>query len=118
MKTLTQTPLHYHDCDKCIYLGTYNKEDMYYCSGMNETLIGRYGAHGDYQSGLTFMFSQPILNLAAKLAYDNGYLSLATIANQHSQWLRTKIAGDGEQIIAGWFYKYKLQLWVPKELGG
>jgi len=49
---------HTHDCDRCIFLGPWEKYDLYYCPGkdtVDTTVIARYGSLGDnYRSGLTF----------------------------------------------------------------
>jgi hypothetical protein len=53
-----------HDCNKCVYLGSYSfckkdlwkKYDLYFCGqgGTGNTLVARYGDEGpEYLSGLT-----------------------------------------------------------------
>ena len=47
-------PLFEHDCDCCLYLGTYNGADLYFCpSDMGiPTVISRFSSEGgDYASG-------------------------------------------------------------------
>jgi len=45
-----------HDCDKCYYLGHYEKYDLYYCSKSTiPSVIARYGNEGwNYASGMIF----------------------------------------------------------------
>lgn len=53
----TDKPIHKHDCDRCVFLGSFNGEDLYYCPTYDKsfpkgwTLISRYGVDGDYCSG-------------------------------------------------------------------
>lgn len=56
---MSDTPRYQHDCDHCVYLGNYEKCDLYVCVGkaQNEidcTVIARYGDQGDYTSGICF----------------------------------------------------------------
>ena len=49
-----ETPKYIHDCEECIYLGTYNETDLYFCDA-TPTVISRYSDNGpDYKSGLIF----------------------------------------------------------------
>jgi len=48
------SPLHEHDCDKCMFLGQYDGHDLYFCLGREKTLIARNGPEGDYSSGSCF----------------------------------------------------------------
>lgn len=42
-----------HDCEECLWLGTYRGNDLYYHPGDNQTVIARFGDDGpDYHSGL------------------------------------------------------------------
>ena len=55
--TGNEKPNYKHDCEKCIYLGVFNGDDLYYCSGSRgniPTVISRYGEDGEYQSGMIF----------------------------------------------------------------
>jgi len=43
-----------HDCDACVYLGSDEKNDFYFCKKAIPTVIARFGNNGeDYTSGLT-----------------------------------------------------------------
>ena len=53
-ETGNEIPLHKHDCQSCIYLGTFGEDDLYYHPGQRPTLIARYGIDGNYASGLIF----------------------------------------------------------------
>lgn len=47
-------PLFEHDCGTCVFLGTFDHNDLYYCSGANgfRTVIARYDDAGPgYVSG-------------------------------------------------------------------
>jgi hypothetical protein len=50
-------PVHEHDCDRCTYIGPVvlagNRYDVYACPQVHEipTVIMRWGAMGDYDSG-------------------------------------------------------------------
>ena len=71
-------PLHQHDCTCCIYLGTVEECDLYYCgqSGFGSTVSARFSSDGpDYLSGLCFS-KKGILRVAAKRAIKLGYLSV------------------------------------------
>jgi hypothetical protein len=49
-----------HDCCKCIFLGQYEKADLYVCldDGVIDTVIARFSsATPDYLSGLTFAYA-------------------------------------------------------------
>ena len=61
---------HYHDCSQCHFLGRHEDNDLYFCP-VEPTIIARYGADGDYWSGLVFGYvkdSIPGLNEALKRA--------------------------------------------------
>lgn len=61
-------PVHQHDCDRCVYLGTINRDrfgddvdgnkiDCYWCKSPSspnlDSVIGRFGSNGpDYSSSL------------------------------------------------------------------
>ena len=47
------TPKFRHNCDQCVFLGTYENRDMYFCSQSDmPTVIARYGnADHQYVSG-------------------------------------------------------------------
>lgn len=89
--TVLSGPVHEHDSDCDVYLGTREVTssspdvdgvihserrtyDLYWCQGQN--LLARYGKDGDYASGMSFVFSSPIIHLAYELAMaDNSPLS-------------------------------------------
>jgi hypothetical protein len=49
------TPLYEHDCDSCVFLGTFDNKDLYFCPKGMTTIIARNSSVGhDYQSGLVF----------------------------------------------------------------
>ncbi len=55
-------PLHTHDCDACVYLGSLNGTDHYFCP-RDKSLIQRFGSngweylHGPWQTSLCFPHS-------------------------------------------------------------
>lgn len=52
---MKQRPIHQHDCNNCVFLGTFQNNDLYYCNQHGRpTVIARYGPSGEYASGLTF----------------------------------------------------------------
>lgn len=64
-----------HNCDKCVYLGTFNQFDLYYCNQevLGPTVVARYGnLPHEYLSGLT-MTDLPLLE-AKKRAKERGLL--------------------------------------------
>lgn len=67
-----------HDCEECVFLGTYNQYDLYFC-GANPTVIARYGTDGDYLSGLHFIPYEPALALAASRAIEAGLVTAERI---------------------------------------
>jgi hypothetical protein len=50
-----------HDCDQCKPLGAHDEFDLYFCEqhGM-PTVIARFGADGDYLSGMCFATDGPL----------------------------------------------------------
>lgn len=92
-------PVHVHDCSRCIFLGNYTDYqnqvcDLYICIDEEHpslsSLICRYGDDGDYSSGIEFCMSNPGLNDAFKLAYEQGYIrgDLFTYCkSQQIRWL-------------------------------
>lgn len=45
-------PMWEHDCDCCVYLGTFNNADLYFCPRGIPTVISRFSSDGpDYCSG-------------------------------------------------------------------
>jgi hypothetical protein len=51
-----ETPLFKHDCENCVFLGSYKNKDLYSCSQGNEinTVIFRNSSNDfDYASGLS-----------------------------------------------------------------
>lgn len=55
---LSNKSLFYHNCKKCCFLGTFDGNDLYFCSYGNmgiPTVIARYGEDPrDYWSGMAF----------------------------------------------------------------
>lgn len=51
-----ETPLFAHDCETCIFLGTFNGKDLYFHrSELETTVLARDSSEpGDYSSGLEF----------------------------------------------------------------
>lgn len=73
---LKTKPRFKHDCKLCVYLGEYEKYDLYYCEPGNN-VISRFGNNGeDYNSGLVFATPDGFdpLYEAKKRAIDKGYL--------------------------------------------
>ena len=70
-----QQPLHKHDCDVCIFLGSFNGEDLYFHPIAPLTLISRAGEGSHYLSGLPFWNVEPQLGEAARRAVDIGVLT-------------------------------------------
>lgn len=68
-------PQHLHDCEECVFLGTQENYDLYYCSA-NPTVIARYGSDGDYLSGLILTERIPVLAVAAERAIAAGVLTV------------------------------------------
>jgi hypothetical protein len=74
-------PKYKHDCDKCIFLGSYSSNDMdhdlYYCSQKGfPTVISRHGDEGEkYTSGIELAKTNtlPSLAEALKRAIEKGY---------------------------------------------
>ena len=75
---MADKPLFIHDCDRCIFLGTYKNEDLYFCVAGNmglDTVIARYGNKGyEYTSGLSFADSVPVLAEAKRRAKEKNLL--------------------------------------------
>jgi len=76
-KTAIPDPIHKHDCDVCIYLGSYQlilDYDLYLCQA-SKTVIARWGSEGNqYDSGLALIPNYPAITVAARraLAYFMG----------------------------------------------
>ena len=86
-------PLHTHDCDKCIFLGSDNENDYYYCHDEKHpvlsSLIARYGEEEKYTSGLSFAMSSIPINNALKLAVEQNVLNQETkdyIKDKQNEW--------------------------------
>lgn len=74
----TDTPIHVHDCDRCVFLGCHDGQDLYFCpSQMGSTdrwtLISRYGIDGDYCSG-GWKMKNPHMVEAHRRAVERGFL--------------------------------------------
>ena len=70
-------PIYTHDCDICIYLGSYQlviDYDLYLCEA-GKTLVARWGSEGpQYDSGLALITRDSVIAVAARraLAYFMG----------------------------------------------
>lgn len=71
-------PRHQHDCEECVFLGTHERYDLYYCKA-NPTVIARYGTEGDYLSGLAAASLVPVLAIATVRAITAGVLTTEQI---------------------------------------
>lgn len=49
-------PRYKHDCESCIFLGSYKQYDLYVCLH-RPTIIARFGELGEYDSGLEMAMS-------------------------------------------------------------
>ena len=76
-KTAIPDPIYKHDCDFCIYLGSYQlylDYDLYLCEA-SKTLIVRWGSEDhQYDSGLALITHDSVIAVAARraLAYYMG----------------------------------------------
>ena len=76
-KTAIPDPIYKHDCDVCIYLGSYQlyvDYDLYVCKA-GKTLVARWGSEGNqYDSGLALIPHNFAISVAARraLAYYMG----------------------------------------------
>ena len=76
-KTAIPDPIYKHDCDVCIYLGSYQlylDYDLYLCEA-SKTVIARWGSEGhQYDSGLALITHDFATAVAARraLAYFMG----------------------------------------------
>lgn len=95
-----RTPRFVHDCACCIYLGDFSENgktvDLYaHASGETPTVIARYGADGDYHSGLSFSYgASPALTEARRRAEERGLLATnpAAAHTAEIEKLRARIA--------------------------
>ena len=76
-ETAIPDPIYKHDCDVCIYLGSYQlilDYDLYLCQA-SKTVIARWGSEGpQYVSGLALITHDSVIAVAARraLAYYMG----------------------------------------------
>ena len=76
-ETAIPDPIYKHDCDVCIYLGSYQlilDYDLYLCQA-SKTVIARWGSEGpQYDSGLALIQHNFAISVAARraLAYYMG----------------------------------------------
>lgn len=82
-------PIHQHDCDSCIYVGSftwvrYSREhaderqlqhDCYVCPSKPVNLVVRFGELGEYASGVEFMRHSKTIRMAYELAIANESLN-------------------------------------------
>ena len=70
-KTAIPDPIYKHDCDICIYLGSYQlylDYDLYVCKA-GKTLVARWGSEGyQYDSGLALIPHNFAIAVAARRA--------------------------------------------------
>jgi hypothetical protein len=68
-----------HDCNRCIFLGSYEGNDLYYCciNPRLETIIARHSNKpDDYTSGLFLYRVDPLITEGVMRAKSKGYLQL------------------------------------------
>ena len=76
-KTAIPDPIYKHNCDVCVFLGSYqlvHDYDLYLCEAC-KTVIARWGSEGyQYDSGLALITHYPATAVAARraLAYYMG----------------------------------------------
>ena len=77
-KTAIPDPIYKHDCDVCVFLGSYHQlavpYDLYLCKA-GKTLVARWGSEGyQYDSGLALIQHNFAISVAARraLAYYMG----------------------------------------------
>lgn len=75
------TPLYTHDCEHCVFLGTFDVADLYFCTQelvgdkAFKTVIARHGSdEADYISGLALAHINRHLAEAKRLAEARGLL--------------------------------------------
>ena len=79
-KTAIPDPIYKHDCDICIYLGSYRlgiDYDLYLCEA-GKTVVARWGSEGQqYDSGLAHISHIRTITVAARraLAYYMGIIN-------------------------------------------
>jgi len=66
-----------HDCNHCVYLGHFDKYDLYVCPKHNtktiSTVVARFGIDGDYNSGVTCIYKYDWATQAYNKALTKGY---------------------------------------------
>lgn len=68
-------PLHTHDCDFCVFLGSQNGDDLYFHPGDTPTVVARHSSRdNDYISGFPLVPHVPALASALGLAHWYGLL--------------------------------------------
>jgi hypothetical protein len=79
------SPIHIHDCDTCLFLGTFRDHDLYFHENQSisneSTVIARYGDRGEYSSGLIFGYKDrhnltSVLGEAFRRATNRGLIPL------------------------------------------
>ena len=73
----TVTATHKHDCSACDFLGSWGREDLYFCGdSAMPTVIARHSSESsDYVSGLTQIAYTPSLAIAHSLAVQAGLIT-------------------------------------------
>ena len=69
-------PLYEHDCDSCVFLGSYDNKDLYFCPNGLTTIIARNSSVGyDYQSGIASADVDLHLGVAKFIAKRKGLIN-------------------------------------------
>lgn len=73
----TVVAAHKHDCNECDFLGSWGREDLYFCGdSAMPTVIARHSSDGgDYVSGMTLIAYIPALAIAHSLAVQAGLIT-------------------------------------------
>jgi len=70
----SEAPRYVHDCDLCVFLGSYLGDDLYYCPGREKTVVVRISSDGpDYISGAVFAPYNDAIREAVARAHAEGY---------------------------------------------
>lgn len=109
---MTDKPLFEHDCDHCVFLGSFEannvKSDLYYHDCSDPTVIARYSSEGsDYSSSLHSATHNPHLNEAYRRAKE---LDLVRPEIQLYFEMDNQLRGENSFLVN------TLKLIYPKEL--
>lgn len=101
------TPRYDHDCTRCIFLGQFRGDDLYYCPSNasidgHPTIIARHSSEGgDYSSGLSFALhsSSIYFQEAFARAYRAGYrIELTYYVMKHEAEYKGRIESFNELV--------------------